>query len=381
MNLDVITRREDLDDSIQREWDELAALDRRDGFFRTPAWYCGWITWIRPDARPFVVVVRNSLGRLIGLAPLCRLKYNDLGFQLTALAWGGREVVSGDFLDFLAEPSLRQAVTGAILDFLWERRSDWAMLALGELIESGESERAVESLARRHDLALRRQEPRLCPYIALPATFDEYLNGLSSATRYHIRRRIRDVEKKGARVEVYSDPASVAEQLDTMIRLHLARWQRDDQPGTFSRAGFPEFLKQICAHPPAGASSRLYMLIHENAPAAALLTFFYGESALYYQAGWDPASPLAGLSPGVVVMARSIGDAIESGCRYYEFLRGDEEYKSRWTKQARTTSATLAGRSLMARHYLRLAGLKDTVKQHLLAKPQPQQERGTNVAI
>ena len=51
--------------------------------------------------------------------------------------------------------------------------------------------------------------------------------------------------------------------------------------------------------------------------------------------------------------------------RYYEFLRGDEAYKSRWTKTFRKTVTTLLGNSLMARGYLETAHMKDLVKQRL----------------
>src|SRR6185312_8079663 len=117
------------------------------------------------------------------------------------------------------------------------------------------------------------------------------LNQMSSSMRYHVRRRMRDIEKKGARLEVYSDPQEVSSRLDTLTKLHLARWRRDNLPGTFGRKGFVDFLREVCTNPPLRSSSRLYQLTHEGTPFAALLMFYFGESALYYQAGWDPDSP------------------------------------------------------------------------------------------
>lgn len=117
---------------------------------------------------------------------------------------------------------------------------------------------------------------------------------------------------------------------------------------------------------PSGSACRLYVLSHQGAPLASLLMFYFGESALYYQAGWDPDSPLASQSPGVVVMANSIRDAIQEGLRYYEFLRGDESYKTRWTKTYRKTSTLLVARSLMANNYLRAARFKDIAKRFLV---------------
>lgn len=169
-------------------------------------------------------------------------------------------------------------------------------------------------------------------------------------------------------MEVYTEPDQVAARLDILIRLHVARWRRDGEPGTLGRRGFPDFLRRVTVSPPPGGRPHLYVLVHQAQPVAALLAFHFAESALYYQAGWDPDSPLARLSPGVVLMRQSIEDAIGSGLRYYDFLRGDEEYKFRWTKTIRTISTLLLARTPLARVYLRTATLASRVKR-LWIKP------------
>jgi CelD/BcsL family acetyltransferase involved in cellulose biosynthesis len=352
-------------ESIAPEWDDLACRSPRDGFFRTYGWYRAWLEHIRPDAEPFVLAVRNSRGEIVGLAPLCRGVYRDLGFRLKAIFWGGREVVSGDFLDFLANDDSRPAAVAAMVEFLEENRSRFGLMVLGELLEGGDSSSVVETMGMRHRLPLRRQEERICPYIALPATFDEYLATLGSSTRYHIRRRMRDAERNGASVEICKEPGAVAERLDVLVRLHLARWQKQGLPGVLGRPGFLSFLRQICATPPAGSASRLYLLNHGGSTVAALLMFYCGRNAMYYQAGWDPDSRMTSLSPAVVLMAHSIRDAIQGGSCYYEFLRGDESYKSLWTKTCRKTATLVVGRSFMAKEYLRVARIKDLVKQSI----------------
>lgn len=362
MRVEALTNSQDVS-ALASRWDELACMDPRDGFFRTHTWYSAWMQHIRPDAKPYVLVVRDQLGGIAGIAPMCQATYQDLGFRLEGLRWAAREVVSGDFLDLVCAPAMRSEVTAATLDYLGQTRSNWSLLVLGELIAGGESHTAAAALANRWNLPIREQEQRICPYIALPGTFDAYLETLGSSTRYHIRRRTRDVEKRGAEVRVLKDPVEVADTLPELIRLHVARWRTENQPGTLSRPGIAACLRQVCLNLPADSSVRLHLLRHEGKAAAALLAFHFGESAVYYQAGWDPDSPLTSLSPAVVLMANSIRTAIVEGKKYYEFLRGDEDYKSRWTTTHRTTTTVLIGRSFMAKEYLRVANLKDNVKQ------------------
>jgi CelD/BcsL family acetyltransferase involved in cellulose biosynthesis len=354
--------------AIRESWGQLAQQDRRDGFFRTPEWYEAWMRHIRPDAEPFVVVARDSAGDIVGIAPFCRLTYQDLGFRVTSLSFAGREAVSGDFLDFVATNKVRTEFADVLGPFLWDLRSEWGLLVAGELIQGGSSQQSLENFGQNTGLRLRTQEERLCPYIALPSTFDEYLATLSSSTRYHIRRRTRDLlEKQKAEIHVYSEPQEIVSGIETLMQLHVARWQRDHQPGTLGRPGFLDFLRDICGNPSAYASSKLYTMVHDSRPVAALLMFFFGDSALYYQAGWDPDAAVAGQSPGVVLMARTIRDAAEGGFKYYEFLRGDESYKSRWTTTYRTTNTLLCARSLMGRQYLRVCDWKDVAKRRFTA--------------
>jgi len=371
MNVELVTRREDLAELSQR-WDELAQQDPRDGFFRTSAWYRSWVEHVRPDVQPFVIVVRDGAGEVVGLAPLCRLNYRDRWLPMKGVSLAGREVVSGDFLDYLSDAGARSEVLPAILNFLWQERSQWALLIVGEVTEDGDLHRAVESFAEAKGLALRRQEERVCPYIELPATYDQYLRGLSQKMRYEIRRDTRDVlEKWRARIEVCTEPGQVRDNLNLLIQLHTSHWKSVRKSGNMGRPGFPAFLRQVCSEPPPGAALRLYLLKLDEKPVAALLAFCFRENVLFYQTGWDPDSPIARLSPGMVLVARSIRDAIEQGYRYYDFLRGDETYKSRLTKSFRKTITLLVARSFSARQYLRVNRLKDWVKRTLLRRAVP----------
>jgi CelD/BcsL family acetyltransferase involved in cellulose biosynthesis len=63
--------------------------------------------------------------------------------------------------------------------------------------------------------------------------------------------------------------------------------------------------------------------------AATLLNFDYGDCILVYNSGYDPAQ-FRHLSPGIVVTARSIEQAIALGRDKFDFLRGDEVYKYRF---------------------------------------------------
>jgi CelD/BcsL family acetyltransferase involved in cellulose biosynthesis len=363
LKIELIDSRNELD-ALAGRWDELANSDPRDGFFRTSGWYLSWLDLVRSDAKPFVVVARDEQGTVIGLAPLCRMTHRDHWLPMTAISIGGREVVSGDYLDYLAEPELRAQVLPAILEFLWKARSDWGLLVLGEIFEDGDLHAVVQSFCEREGLSVRRQEERLCPYIELPATFDEYMAvSFNQKRRKEIKRQTRViVEDFGAVVDVYVGPEQVSANLETLMQLHTGRWTSANQTGNMGRPGFAEFIRKVCSEPPAGSIPRLYVMNHEQKPVAALLVFQSGQSAFAYSIGRDPNCAISHLSPGYALLVWSIRDSIDQGLRYYDFLRGDERHKTHLTKAARKTLTLMIGRSASANAYLRALDLKDAFK-------------------
>ncbi len=350
-------------EEIREEWNLLASSDSRDGFFRTAECVIAWFKHIATTAEPYVITVRDSDNKLLGIAPLCKIDFRDAGFKIKTVTFAGREIVSGDFLDFIALPQHRPIVIDSVLKFIWAQKDSWSMLQLGELITDGDLHMAAKAWGKENKLPIRSQEWRICPFIDLPQSFDDFLDSLNKSMRYQIRRRERDILiKSQCTITECHDFNEIAQGLDILTELHAARWQSVNQPGNLDKLEFQQFLHEICTTPPGNGKCRLYILKHGEKAVAALLAFHYGDSALYYQAGWDPESPVSRFSPGVVLMARAIKEAISSKLRYFEFLRGDEAYKLKWTGTSRNTTTLLFGKSLMARSYLKIMSGKDSIK-------------------
>ena len=66
----------------------------------------------------------------------------------------------------------------------------------------------------------------------------------------------------------------------------------------------------------------------DGVTVAMLFAFESGGVTYLYNSGFEPAS--SGLAVGLLSKAVSIREAIGRGCREFDFLRGDEEYKYRF---------------------------------------------------
>ena len=85
------------------------------------------------------------------------------------------------------------------------------------------------------------------------------------------------------------------------------------------------FFTELMETAAARGRLKLSMLEFDGVRVAACISFDYEDSYLLYNSGYDPA--YSQLSVGFVNKAWTIKDAIESGKRTFDFLRGIERYK------------------------------------------------------
>lgn len=172
--------------------------------------------------------------------------------------------------------------------------------------------------------------------VAAHAGWDAYLATRSSNFRQQVRSRTRKLEQAHEVRYRLADERTLADDLDTLFRLHRARWQR---PSTFgAREAFHRDFARVAL---ARGWARLVVLEVDERPAAAWYGFRFGEVDSYYQSGRDPEFERE--SVGLVLLAHTIRAAFEDGRREYRFLRGDEPYKGRFTDDDSYVVSSVAG--------------------------------------
>jgi CelD/BcsL family acetyltransferase involved in cellulose biosynthesis len=159
---------------------------------------------------------------------------------------------------------------------------------------------------------------------ALPETWEAYLGQLSGKQRHEIRRKIRRLEAVGSVGFHMADKENQAEFIESFLTLF--RKNRQDKADFMSdeMAGYFTDLIQGLAN---RQMLRLFVLTVDQQPAATALCFDYDGVRYLYNSGYD--AHYNDLSVGVLCKVLSIQQAIETGCRRYDFLKGAEIYKKR----------------------------------------------------
>ncbi|GMV36502.1 MAG: hypothetical protein AMXMBFR61_10100 [Fimbriimonadales bacterium] len=163
--------------------------------------------------------------------------------------------------------------------------------------------------------------------LQLPRSWDQYIRMLSAKMRSNLKRGHRDLAAIGGRIRLLGR-VEVEEGMRTLFALHSSRWHRRGLPGSFASRRARAFHLDWSRQAAERGWLRLYALEASGRTIAMLYGVQYGQTFAYYQAGFD--TEFRRLSPGALLVGQAIRDAIEDGCEWFDFLRGEEKYKSRW---------------------------------------------------
>jgi CelD/BcsL family acetyltransferase involved in cellulose biosynthesis len=269
-------------------------------------------TWWRHlgEGRLHLFGVQDAAAEWSGLLPLYE---TDAGLRLV----GGVDVA--DYLDLVAVAGHEEAAWKALLAAM---PAEGRGLDLRPVPAASPTVALLPGLAAAAGLGCRVELDERCPVIDLPDSWDAYLATLSGKDRHELRRKLRRADGAGARVEVARTPGGIAAFMDSFLALH-----RKSKVGKarFMDARMERFFREVGAALAGAGWAALWVLWVDERPVAALFCIEYGGTVGLYNSGFDPEA--RALSPGVVLIARTIEDAIGRGFRRYDFLRGDEPYK------------------------------------------------------
>lgn len=189
---------------------------------------------------------------------------------------------------------------------------------------------AFEERVGEQDWVVDLEREDVCPVATIPPDvrdLDGFLTTLGKKERHEIRRKIRRAQAAG---EVAMTPsAAPLTDLDGFIDLHQRKWGAAGLfPPTPGGDASRRFVRGLFEGFGLDGPVRLSFLTVGGRRIAAGITFEYGDTVAYYNAGVDPDAK--DLSPGVVMIAKYVERAIATGRRRLDFLRGDEPYKYEW---------------------------------------------------
>jgi CelD/BcsL family acetyltransferase involved in cellulose biosynthesis len=311
------------------EWRELWAKGGHENAFLSFDWM---FTWWRHFGRrhELAAIVLRAGTRVVGIAPF-HIKRQFRAAR--CLAFLASTHVGSDHLDVLAAPGWEADVVAKLASMLLAHPRGWDYIEFGEVGKESVAASLCVRLAAE-GMPCEEALSSICPYTLLPASFEEYLAGASANLRSNYRRRSRQIQDAG-RVDfrMLSEPAAMEGGFSELMRLHGLRFQQLGEDSAFLKAAVPEFHREALQALAAQGLARVFLLQVNGESVAALYGFSAGRTFQFYQSGMHPEWTKYGV--GLVTMGNTIREAITSGHTTFDFLRGSEEYKSKWARLER----------------------------------------------
>lgn len=313
-------------DALAGEWDRL--LSRSISvvpFLRHDYLRLWWSTlgggeWSRGEM--WVGVGRDSSGQMLGIAPLF---WGESPASPPALRLMGSIEVS-DYLDLIVPAEQADTMARAVLDALAsDGPKDWSILDLYNVPDQSPSLQALQKAAAAQGWKRVTERLQPCPVIRLDADWETYLARLDKKQRHELRRKLRraDTNPEPVEMRLVEPGRDVGAAIDDCLRLMAT----DPDKAAFLTPAMRTFFAALIHEGIDDHWVQLAFLDVGGVPAAAYLNFDHAGRIWVYNSGINP--DFLPLSPGWVLLGRLIEWAIRNGRQEFDFMRGDEEYKSR----------------------------------------------------
>ena len=328
MRIDVIETLSDLE-AIRDNWDRVYLNDPSAQYFLSWTWICDYL---RRRGRWLILALREREpgSPYVAFFPLRLVTNQDpkTGLFTDDIVMGGSRIA--DYTGLLSDPSYEDRAIEGFAHFL--RSQNWTMLRLENFHGPAKRQDALLRALSAADVTVHRFTPvdngvdqSICPVVELPDSWDTYLETkMSSQMRQKLRRFLRQVEADQAFRITFATNETIASDLDILFRLWRGKWQ--EQKGDRTEPIINSACDMLLDTFDRGDLS-LPVLWHGDRPLGALANLLdrQKKAVLFYVTGRDDTWKTP--SPGLVLHATAIRQAIAQGYRTYDFLRGNEPYK------------------------------------------------------
>ena len=249
-----------------------------------------------------------------------------------------------DYLDLIAPAERSHEVCEALLQAI-ESQAEVRGLELYNLPEASPTLASMESLAPGRGWTVSREKLQPCPVVSLDGGWEGYLARLDKKQRHELRRKLRRAEESPDEVRLRI--VSPSDDIEAQIESFLALMALGADKARFLQPAMRRYFLGLTRGAFTCGCLHLAFLDVDGVPAAAYWSFDYNDRLWVYNSGLNPA--FSALSPGWVLLGRLIRWAIDAGRREVDFLRGEEDDKSRLGGVARAIYRLTLTRECLAR--------------------------------
>lgn len=320
---------------LGKDWDELFARAQDAPPFLSHAWIQTFINHNRFRGKPCLIVVWKD-SKLIALLPFSIQHF--YGIRIGKLI--GTEEPS--YLGLLLDPKYPEAA--AVIAETWAREKVAHVFQNKHVFSLDNTTHSFVAEINRRGFAHKYGYKRVCHYIELGCSFDEYLQNTKSGKR---RKKLRYAERQVFNTGNVEIIRYIGKDITPEIHQRIAQIQKESWMKRRGAAvlGQPFYQSLLTNMSEAGLSCVWLMKI--DGDDAAFAYAFITHEKLYYH--W-PAFKLkyeSKLSIGQILLMQIIRDACQENIILFDFGQGEAEYKRFWSTDTQQVEWVVAGRGFI----------------------------------
>ncbi len=327
-----ITTNEEFEE-LKSSWQHLFATAGINSPFLSWEWMFAWWQVYCPQlsAAKLSIFCAYEDDALAAILPLFYHKKKNLAYvQLL-----GTEFESSDYLDIICAEEKK----ADFFDLFFSDTLVLATLKAADILtfnnvkEDAVLYRGKNQLAKKLRSRVFERRTSVCPYINLPQSLDDLFKSLSKNMRSGLKRQRNKLNRnENIQVELVKDEGEVQEAIRHLFNLHSMRFEQKEMATKFiyeRRGKFHETIAKVFL---LKSWLQFYLIKDNDNPIGALYCYRLNGTMMYMQGGFDP--DYAKFALGNQIILRAISDAIEANMHTFDFMRGNEDYKKKWTDKS-----------------------------------------------
>lgn len=320
--------------SLKDTWNTLLQESSDNNIFLTWEWLYIWWRYYGENKKLRIILIKEGK-KIIGITPFMQAKYR-IGLM-------GVDVLENlcatecDYSGVILTEKKKESIT-ILLNYLAETiRTSNIVIRISHIPEDSGFLQALREQYPFYvnSLSMSEQTITSCPYINTLENWEEYYHTLTKNGRHKVNKLRRKIQKLKDDHQIefkhITDNDDLQEQLHTLFKLHQKRWKERNIYSKFFKPETQAFYKDISEAFCDNNWMDLSFLNIGGKAVAASWGFIYDNRYYCMTSAFDPG--YSSINPGHILTMRLIERAIQSGLSKFDFLKGDELYKSFWTHQ------------------------------------------------
>ena len=343
---------------LKEKWNELLSFNSYKNICLTYEWAYAWWKVFGDQYKLMIITVQENQ-MWYALAPFMIQKLSSfLPNSAQNLLFIGTGL--SDYHDILLKQGFEKTAIESILKYLINVYKSWGIVRLRHFPENSKTPLIVINTVKngidQTKIDLVFKETVKCPYLLLNSNWELYYKNVSRNLRSDMTKRLnrmkRNFDVKFEKIEPKTEE-DYHRYLDEFIKINLKRWKQKNERNIFSfeKSDHQKYYYQLTKDFTRQRSILFYVLKLNHKIVAYIYCFKYNNVIYPWNTAFDPE--YFRFSVGKILHRLAIEDAFKSGYKEFDFMRGDEDYKLKWTNKTRINSEIilLNSKNLLSKYF------------------------------